>query len=62
MRHKDLTSLIEHLSLSTFLAAKAAQGMQMSVNLSVSQSVSLSITPIFLSDLLVYFITANRIK
>ena len=34
--------------------------MQMSVCLSVSQSVSQSITLIFLSDLLVYFIKANR--
>ena len=48
-----------------FSAAKAAQGMQMSVNPSVRQSVCLSVclsvTLIFLSDLLVYFIIANRI-
>ena len=40
-----------------FSSAKAALGMQMSVSLSVIQSVTL----IFLSDLLVYFIIANRI-
>ena len=39
-----------------FSAAKAALDMQMSVSPSVSQSITL----IFLSDLLVYFIIANR--
>ena len=39
-----------------FSAAKAALDMQMSV----SQSVRKSVTLIFLSDLLVYFIIANR--
>ena len=39
-----------------FSAAKAALDMQMSV----SQSVCHSVTLIFLSDLLVYFIIANR--
>ena len=45
-----------------FSAAKAALGMQMSVNPSVRLSVCPSITPIFLSDLQVYFILANQIK
>ena len=48
------------LYLLTFSAAKAAQGMQMSVRLSVCLSVRPSVTLIFLSDLLVYFIIANR--
>ena len=36
-------------SILAFSAAKAAQGMQMSVNLSVCPSVRPSITPIFLA-------------
>ena len=41
-----------------FSVAKAGLGMKMSV----SQKVCLSVTLIFLSDLLVYFIIANRIE
>ena len=52
------TNIPTKYKTSNFSAAKAALEMQMSVNLSVIHSVTL----IFLSDLLVYFTIANRIK